>query len=147
MPNQALGVANLMGKQKKTIRRKCVRERCLETEEEKKIETEKNPRNKQTTPHQTLRWVIPKAVSIRRKAQSKGQCQGKGHTFHNCRDVEPWRRKWQPTPVLLPAKPHGWRSLVGNSPWGRKESDTTERLHFLPLKSLGSLSPHSPSHG
>ena len=37
---------------------------------------------------------------------------------------------WHPTPVLLPGKPHGWRSLVGYSPWGRKESDTTERLHF-----------------
>ena len=35
-----------------------------------------------------------------------------------------------PTPVLLPGKSHGWRSLVGCSPWGRKESDTTERLHF-----------------
>ena len=40
------------------------------------------------------------------------------------------RRQWQPTPVLLPGKCHGWRSLVGCSPWGRKESDTTERLHF-----------------
>ena len=43
---------------------------------------------------------------------------------------DPWRRKWQSTPVLLPGKPHGWRSLVAYSPWGRKESDTTERLHF-----------------
>ena len=42
----------------------------------------------------------------------------------------PWRRKWQPTPVLLPGKSHGWRSLVGYSPWGHKESDTTEWLHF-----------------
>ena len=41
-----------------------------------------------------------------------------------------WRRQWHPTPVLLPEKPHGWRSLVGCSPWGRKESDTTEWLHF-----------------
>ena len=41
-----------------------------------------------------------------------------------------WRRKWHPTPVLLPGKSHGWRSLVGCSPWGRWESDTTERLHF-----------------
>ena len=41
-----------------------------------------------------------------------------------------WRRKWQPTPVLLPGKSHGWRSLVGYSPWGPEESDTTERLHF-----------------
>ena len=41
-----------------------------------------------------------------------------------------WRRQWHPTPVLLPGKSHGWRSLVGCSPWGRKESGMTERLHF-----------------
>ena len=41
-----------------------------------------------------------------------------------------WRRKWQPTEVLSPGKSHGQRSLVGYSPWGRKESDTTEQLHF-----------------
>ena len=36
----------------------------------------------------------------------------------------PWRRKWQPTPVSLPGKSHGQRSLEGYSPWGRKEVDT-----------------------
>ena len=41
-----------------------------------------------------------------------------------------WRRQWHPTPVLLPGKSHGRRSLVGCSPWGREESDTTEQLHF-----------------
>ena len=40
------------------------------------------------------------------------------------------RRKWQPTPVLLPGKSHGWKSLVGYSPGGRTESDTTKRLHL-----------------
>ena len=40
------------------------------------------------------------------------------------------RRQWHPTPVLLPGKSHGRRSLVGCSPWGRTESDMTERLHF-----------------
>ena len=40
------------------------------------------------------------------------------------------RRQWHPTPVLLPGKSHGWRSLVGCSPWGCEESDMTERLHF-----------------
>ena len=40
------------------------------------------------------------------------------------------RRQWHPTPVLLPGKSHGRRSLVGWSPWGREESDMTERLHF-----------------
>ena len=41
-----------------------------------------------------------------------------------------WRRQWHPTPVLLPGKSHGRRSLVGCSPWGCKESDMTEQLHF-----------------
>ena len=36
----------------------------------------------------------------------------------------------KPTPVLLPGEPHGGRSLIGYSPWGRKESDTIERLYF-----------------
>ena len=40
------------------------------------------------------------------------------------------RRQWHPTPVLLPGKSHGWRSLVGYIPWGQTESDRTERLHF-----------------
>ena len=39
-------------------------------------------------------------------------------------------RKWQPTSVFLPGKPHGWRSLMGYSPWSRKELDTTKQLHF-----------------
>ena len=41
-----------------------------------------------------------------------------------------WRRWWHPTPVLLPGKSHGRRSLVGCSPWGREELDMTERLPF-----------------
>ena len=41
-----------------------------------------------------------------------------------------WRRQWHPTPVLLPGKSHGRRSLEGCSPWGRWGSDMTERLHF-----------------
>ena len=40
------------------------------------------------------------------------------------------RRQWHPTPVLLPGKYHGWRSLVGYSPWDCKESDTTEQLQW-----------------
>ena len=40
------------------------------------------------------------------------------------------RRQWQPTPVLLPGKSHGCRSLVGCSPWGLEELDTTKRIHF-----------------
>ena len=47
------------------------------------------------------------------------------------------RRQWHPTPVLLPGKSHGWRSLVGCSPWGRSESHMTKRLHFhFPLSCI-----------
>ena len=54
------------------------------------------------------------------------------HGLELLKCIEPkWRRKWQPTPVLLPGKFHGWGSLVGYSPWGCKELDATERLHFL----------------
>ena len=42
----------------------------------------------------------------------------------------PWRRKWQPSPVLLPGESHGQRNLAGCIPWGRK-ADTPERLHFI----------------
>ena len=48
-----------------------------------------------------------------------------------------WRRQWHPTPVLLPRKSHGRRSLVGCSPWGCEELDTTERLPFhFPLSCI-----------
>jgi len=43
----------------------------------------------------------------------------------------PWKRKWQPTPVFLPGKSHGWKSLVGYSPHGPKELDTTEKLQLF----------------
>ena len=61
--------------------------------------------------------------------------------------VDSWRRKWQPMPVFLPGKSHGWRSLVGYSPRGRKESDTTERLHFdFSLSVDNTVSPHLSLH-
>ena len=63
---------------------------------------------------------------------------------------DPWRRKWQPTPVFLPGESHEQRNLVGYSPWGCKKSDKTEQLsiqyckkrkRLLELKSeLGSTS-------
>ena len=51
----------------------------------------------------------------------------------------PWRREWHPTPVFLPGEFHEQRSLVGYSPWGLRESDTTERLTltFIVLVVLG----------
>ena len=53
----------------------------------------------------------------------------KGHS-----SLSGWRRQWHPNPVLLPRKPHGRRSLVGCSPLGCYESDTTKRLHFHTLE-------------
>ena len=53
-----------------------------------------------------------------------------------------WYRKWQPTPVFLPGKSHELRILVGYIPWGRKESDMTERLHFHFLISICLLCNH-----
>ena len=55
------------------------------------------------------------------------QCRGpKRRGFKPWVGKTTWRREWQPTPVFLPGKPHGQRSLAGYSPWGRKELDTTE---------------------
>ena len=54
------------------------------------------------------------------------------------------RRQWHPTPVLLPGKSHGWKSLEGCSPWGRWGSYTTEQLHFhfsLPCTGEGNGNP------
>ena len=65
-----------------------------------------------------------------------GGSDGKASAFNVGDPVNPWvgkilwRRKCQPTPGLLPGKSHGWRSVVGYSPWGCKELDTTEQLHF-----------------
>ena len=59
-----------------------------------------------------------------------------------CQYSKGQRRHWQSTPILLPGKSHGWRSLVGCSPWGRKESNTTEQLHFH-----SSLSCTGEGHG
>ena len=46
------------------------------------------------------------------------------------------RRKWQPTSVLLSGKSHGQKSIVGYSPWSRKELDMTERLHYYDLRAV-----------
>ena len=58
-------------------------------------------------------------------------CQLKRHKRHGfspwVRKI-PWRRAWQPTPVVTPGESHGQRSLAGFSPWGRKESHKNERL-------------------
>ena len=65
--------------------------------------------------------------------ESACQCKRhRRHSFDPWVGKIPWRRKWQPTPIFLPGKFHGQRSLAGCSPWGRKESDTTK--HALRLE-------------
>ena len=54
--------------------------------------------------------------------------KNKRHSFDPWVGKIPWRRKWQPSPVFLPRKSYGQRSLVGYSPWSRKELARTERL-------------------
>ena len=58
-------------------------------------------------------------------------CQCRRHRFNPWVQKIPWRRKWHPTPIFLPGKSHGQRSLVGYSPWSCKESNTTEHTHTV----------------
>jgi len=57
----------------------------------------------------------------------------------------PWKRKWHPTSVFLPGKLNGQRSLLGDSPWGHKEQDTTKQLSMLSL-SLSHTHTHTHTH-
>ena len=61
-------------------------------------------------------------------SDKESTCQCRRCRFDSWIGKIPWRRKYEPTPVFLPGKSHGQRSLVGYSPWGQKESDTTEQL-------------------
>ena len=61
-----------------------------------------------------------------RGKESACQCRRRG--FDPWLRKIPWRRKWQPTPVFLPGKSRGQRSLAGDSPWGCKEQEMTESL-------------------
>ena len=74
--------------------------------------------------------------------------ESKRHRFNPWVWKIPWSRKWQPTPIFLPGKFHGQRSLVGYSPWGPKESDATEQecTSFL-CCNLKSTSMQQSDHG
>ena len=77
-------------------------------------------------------FFLSRLYSIRFPRSANGKeptCQCRRHKRHGFSSwvrKTPWRRAWQPTPVFLPRESHGQRSLVGCSPWGRTESDTTE---------------------
>ena len=64
------------------------------------------------------------ASLVAQMVKNTPQCSRPGFVFW-VRKI-PWRREWQPTPVFLPGRFHGQRSLAGYSPWDRKESNTTE---------------------
>ena len=92
------------------------------------------PLEKAMAPHSTtLAWKIPWTEEPGR-LQSMGSLRV-GHDWATSLSLFTfmhWRRKWHPTPLLLPGKSHGQRSLIGYSPWGHKELDTTERhFHYL----------------
>ena len=78
-----------------------------------------------------LEWSVPRHAnySTQESSLSKetSRCPRDKKETTNAPTSE---EKWQPTPVLLPGKCHGQRSLVGYRPWGHKELDTTERLRF-----------------
>ena len=78
-------------------------------------------------PTRTLEWVAQKVLQISsgsktcRRRETSGSWnwdRSRETKVGRCRGST-WRRQWHPTPVLLPGKSHGWRSLVGCSPWGR----------------------------
>ena len=54
-----------------------------------------------------------------------------------------WVRAWQPTPVFLPGESQGQRSLAGYSPWGHKESDTTEEIEHISEKNIYVFTPEA----
>ena len=82
--------------------------------------------------HYLCVYVYPRGISL--VAQTVKRLPAMWETWDQFLGWKiPWRRKWQSTPALLPEKSHGQRSLIGYGPWGREESDTTERLHFTSL--------------
>ena len=68
-------------------------------------------------------------------SDSKASAYNAGAQVQSLGQEDPLEKEMQPTPVFLPGKSHGWRSLAGYSPWGCKESDTTEKIQFLSVYS------------
>ena len=74
----------------------------------------------------TIWWLSDKEIYLPMQDTQETQVQ-----FNLWVRKVPWRIKWQPTAVFLPGKSHGQRSLVGYSPWGQKELETTQRLSTI----------------
>ena len=71
-----------------------------------------------------MKWASLVAQLIKNQLANAGDTRDRG--FDPWVRKIPWRRKWQPTPVFLPGKFHGQKSLAGYSTWDHKELDTTE---------------------
>ena len=98
-------------------------------------------------------WVLIYSIWLPRRLRGReSTCQCRRCKLNHWDRKIPWRRKWQSTPVLLPTKFHGQRSLTGYSPWGPKEWDMTEQLRMLAcIKTdhpdcLGPLLPSEMAH-
>ena len=78
--------------------------------------------------YQVLAWILQKVVTD--KLKECWAISAKKQPTEYMYLIWLLLRQWHPTPVLLPGRSHGWRSLEGCSPWGRWGSDTTEWLHF-----------------
>ena len=85
--------------------------------------------------------VAQNRTQLKRLSSSSRRCRRQG--FNLWVEKTPWRRAWQPTPVLLPGESHGQRSLEGYSSWGRKELDTTEEMHENNLSSISFSKDHA----
>ena len=71
-----------------------------------------------------VRWASQVVLEVKNPPSNAGDIRDIGSIPGSGKI--PWRSAWQPTPVFLPGESYGQRSLAGYSPWGRKESDTTE---------------------
>ena len=74
-----------------------------------------------------LLMIIPRGFLPWWLSSKQSACQHRRCGFHPWGGEDPWRRKWQPTPVFLPRKSHGQRSLVDFSPWGCKRIGHTHK--------------------
>ena len=85
------------------------------------------------------RAASQRSLVLKRLSGEESACQCRRHRFHPCPGKIPWRRKWQPTPVFLPRKSHGQRSLAGCSPWGHKKGgrDFAAKHHLVLMPTSG----------
>ena len=89
--------------------------------------------------------VVPRGSSlVAQQSRTYLQCRSyRRHGFDPWVGKIPWRREWQPTPVLLPGESHGQRSLAGNSLQGCKEEDPTEATKHANTHARGAQSAGS----